>query len=194
MHDGTTESDAERNSGARIAEEIFEEERELATAPLRDYHDTLGFRCRRSSRVEGFFAREWPELKRRNYCKVFVLEDPADSRKILGYYTLSSAVLEKEKMSRSDERRSFGFHPPMALIGFMGRSDESEKGLGGLLLVDAARRVLRISDLGIWGLVLEPERGNGIENPLARFYRDMGFKTCRGCQSMYAAAKDIATR
>jgi hypothetical protein len=195
MHDGTAETDADRNTGTGIVQEIFEEESRLVSVPLQDYHDTSGFRCWRSSRVEGFFGREWPELSGKNYCKVFVIEDSTDKKKISGYYTLSSAVLEKDKLSGSDERRSpFGFHAPMARIGFMGRSNDSDKGLGQVLLVDAALRVLKISDLGIWGLVLEPEGGNGNTNSLAGYYRSMGFKTCRSCQSMYVAAKDIAKR
>jgi len=73
---------------------------------------------------------------------VFIYENPDDPTEVWGYYTLSAGSVEKSSLSGSDEKRSpFGFHAPMARIGFMGRADAASKGLGSGLLLDAARRV-----------------------------------------------------
>lgn len=62
----------------------------------------------------------------------------------------------------------------MALIGYMGRYDQSTKGLGEALLVDAARRIHRNSDMLAWGLMLDSE--NGPKNPkLWSWYQSQGF-------------------
>jgi hypothetical protein len=67
----------------------------------------------------------------------------------------------------------------MVRIGFMGRDDFAPKGFGSSLIVDAARRVHRNQDIAAWGLVLEAE--GGPENPkLWNWYKDQGFKPCRG--------------
>jgi hypothetical protein len=118
------------------------------------------------------------------------LEDREDKTKILGYYTLSSATMEKRHLTNGDEKRSpNGFHPPMVRLGFMGKCDGSIAGLGKLLIADAANRVSRITDIGICGIVLEPE--GGLETKLAGFYSSLGFKKCRVAPSMYAFIKDL---
>jgi hypothetical protein len=96
----------------------------------------------------------------RNYCKIFVLPSPDDPEKIWGFYSLSPASMSTEGLSRADKGRSINNIPaPMALIGYMGRCDTAQKGIGGILITDAARRVSRIEDFGIWGLMLEAEDG-----------------------------------
>jgi len=195
MPDSTPSADTGGVAGTGNAGGIPEEKTgALATTPITDYHSTSTFRCSKSSRVEQFFIKEWPLLRERNYCKVFVLEDNDNPSTILGYYTLSSAILLKENLSNSDEKNSpLGMHAPMVRIGFMGKHDKAMRGTGALLAVDAAKRVMQIADLGIWGIVLEPELGTG-DNKLADFYRSLGFKTCRKANSMYVAAKDLALR
>ena len=64
------------------------------------------------------------------------------------------------------------------LIGFMGKHDGTETGLGESLLVDAARRVYMNRDLAAWGLILESE--GGPENArLWAWYQKQGFKPAR---------------
>jgi len=59
---------------------------------------------------------------------------------------------------------------PMVLLGFMGRDDGAEKGLGELLLADAARRAAN-SDIAVWGMMLHAETDG-----LVKWYGDRGFK------------------
>jgi hypothetical protein len=191
MRDAASGADEGCLARAGNAARVVSEKVGLATVPLQEHHDFSSFKCFRSPRIEGFFAKEWPRLKQGNYCKVFVLEDITDVINIIGYYTLSSAVVQKENLSNRHEKDSpFGFSAPMVRIGFMGRRDGSLVGTGKLLIADAAKRVSLISDLGIVGIVLEPE-GGVVNNRLAEFYKSLGFKTCRGNASMYALLKDL---
>ena len=63
---------------------------------------------------------------------------------------------------------------PMARVGYLGRDDKTEKGLGKMLVQDSARRVSRIVDLGIWGLMLDAE-----VEPLVKWYEAAGFQRVR---------------
>ena len=84
----------------------------------------------------------------------------------------------------------------MVLIGFMGKQDDTEKGLGEALLTDAARRVHRNPDIPAWGLMLDSEDGQ--ENAkLWAWYQAHGFTPAkpddRGNSGvMYAPLKNFA--
>jgi hypothetical protein len=54
-------------------------------------------------------------------CQVFILPDSDDLIKILGYYTLSPALLRRSLSSTKDQKKiPPGLPIPMMLIGFMG--------------------------------------------------------------------------
>jgi hypothetical protein len=48
---------------------------------------------------------ECVEFVNKNYCRVFVLPDPDDPTRILGFYTLSMSLLLKDLITKSDQRR-----------------------------------------------------------------------------------------
>lgn len=50
---------------------------------------------------------------------------------------------------------------PLALIGFMGKQDGTDTGIGAILVTDAARRAYRNLDMPTRGLAVEPEDGRG---------------------------------
>jgi hypothetical protein len=162
----------------------------LVTVPLSKNHRVADFICSNSQRVAGFFGKE-AKLLVPNYCRVFVAPNPEDDTEVWGYYTLSAAILLKTQLTGTDEKRAvrnyFGYPAPMVRIGFMGRHDAAQKGFGVGLLIDAARRVHRNTDIAAWGLVLEPERGRD-NKKLWDWYEGQGFKPCRGTepQSVYA--------
>ena len=107
----------------------------------------------------------------KNYSKVFVWPDPADPTKVWGYYTLSAARVERQELiNRYEKKVPKGLPVPVALIGYMGRSDDAPKGLGAALIYDAAVRVGQNKDVGAWGLALDAENeGLGV------WYAKQGF-------------------
>jgi hypothetical protein len=60
----------------------------------------------------------------------------------------------------------------MGLIGYLGRSADSPKGFGAVLVHDAAKRAMRSLDFPVWGLCLHPEDAN--VKLMAR-YQEIGF-------------------
>ena len=175
MHEEAKGADASAPTGGCPTSRNGESAQALETVKLSDQHLRDDFRCERSARVEGFLRFDKDRLVERNYAKVFVLPSPDDACRILGYYTLSATVFDKHGASTQHQKRiPGGLGIPMALIGFMGRSDGAKKGTGAALIADAALRVSRISDLGIWGLTLIAER-----EELLPFYQSVGFQRVR---------------
>ncbi len=177
----TTATDGSDGSGSEPASAIRGEE--LRTVPLSSTHRTADFRCSRSERIQNFFTAECPEWERLHYCRVFIWPDSQDPTSIWGYYTLSAAVIVRENLKSGDKKRTPGGIPvPVALIGFFGRDDRAPKRLGETLLYDAALRVSKITDVGIWGLTLDAEN-HGVaadQDKLVQWYTKMGFKSAKG--------------
>lgn len=178
MHDesgGADRRGAERGGPAPEAVRV----EPLKTVHLSDSHRIADFRCAKSARINGFFGKDWPELLAHNYCRVFILPNPADATEVWGFYTLSPYYLVRPRTTRSDQDRTIrGIPVPMVLIGYMGRHDGAPKGLGGSLIVDAARRVYLNSDLAAWGLMLDSEGGPN-NAKLWEWYQKQGFKPAK---------------
>ena len=162
MRPDTAEADGiDSRGGASASAVVREEEEELRTVHFDpELHRTKEFVCKKSDRIQGFFANEAVTMVPRLYCRVFILpkapspDDPtdqADPSQIWGYYTLSAGLLYKETMSRPDERKVLPYPAPVVRIGFMGTDDRAPRGLGRGLLIDAARRVYRKgrADIGV---------------------------------------------
>ena len=192
MHPGAAATDPiDPQGGGANPEPVRQQEAALVTVGLSGAHKVQDFKCSKSERVNGFFNNE-ARLLVPNYCRVFIAPNPDDETAVWGFYTLSAALLLKQNLSGSDERRIaksyLGYPAPMVRIGFMGRHDGAPQGLGAALIVDAARRVYRNADIAAWGLVLEPEGGKKKEK-LWSWYLSQGFKECRALsntESMYA--------
>jgi|SRR5208282_2580577 len=178
MHDesgGVNRRDAKRGGPSQEAVRV----EPLKTVHLSDSHRIQDFRCAKSKRINEFFGSECPELLARNYCRVFILPNPADATEVWGFYTLSPSLLPRPRTTRSDQDRTVkGLPVPMVRIGYMGRHDGAPKGLGASLIVDAARRVYLNDGLAAWGLMLDSE--GGPNNPqLWAWYQKQGFVIAR---------------
>jgi hypothetical protein len=174
MHDqpdGTITDDGGSGSG----NSADHKDTPLVTIALCPRHRVHEFQCSRSARVEDFLRRDAIELVGVNYARVFVLQDAADDGRVLGYYTLSASLVERDLTGSQLRKRLPGGIPvPMARIGYLGRDDGAAKGIGAILVQDAARRVNRVTDLGIWGLMLDAET-----EALVKWYEAAGFKRVR---------------
>jgi len=196
MGDGDDQTDAIHGGSGENASNLPIEDEALVTVGLNfSIHRTSDFRCARSERVQGFFANEFPKFLERNYCRVFVLQDPDDQSKILGFYTLSPGLVEKAEVTTQLQKKTMpGLPIPMVRIGFMGRDDAvpATLGLGGVLLRDAALRVHRCGDLTAWGLYLDAET----EQLATNFYQaKVSFKSTKSKPLvMYAPLKQLLTR
>src|SRR5437588_13127949 len=91
---GTIADDFER----RLTAGAVEAEKPLVTVRLNPTHRTRDFTCVKSANVTKFIREQAVSWVEQRYCGVFVLEDPNDPTKILGYYSLSQFVLSRDEM------------------------------------------------------------------------------------------------
>jgi hypothetical protein len=178
MDDGTEQAELPHVEGGADASPSTEQVEGLVTVRLNpSVHRMNDFVCSRSGRIGGFFRDECPRFLEKNYCRVFVLPDPADPTHIWGFYTLSPGLVEKGRVSTQDQKRAMSGLPiPMILIGFLGRDDSApqELKLGAVLIHDAALRIHRSEDITAWGLYLDPENDG-----LVKWYASLGFKSTK---------------
>ncbi|HUO11402.1 MAG TPA: hypothetical protein VMU37_01470 [Caulobacteraceae bacterium] len=149
--------------------------------------------CARSERVQGFLREDAARFVEKRYASVFILPDPEDPTRVLGYYSLSPGSVAKADLINRHDRSKYtekGIPVPIALIGYMGRADYAPQGLGGVLLVDAAIRLeTGKGPLKAWGIGLEPENEG-----LVPWYAKMGFvmpKNPREKPFMYGHISDF---
>jgi hypothetical protein len=173
MHENAGASDKGDVGVTSTAPTVCREEPSVtATVALREGHHRCElFTCERSPRVQKFLRDDRLRLAGPGKTNIFVLEDPNDTTRVLGYYCLSAGHIEREWVSNKLRRQIARELAPMALLGFMGRDDSASKGTGALLLADATIRVSRIEDLAVWGIMLHAENDS-----LAKWYTERGFK------------------
>jgi len=192
MPEATEQTDVGEHAGSAVPA-VDTKQESLKTVLIGPQHRIDKFVCAKSARVTGFFADEYQVLVPQNYCRVFVLPNPADETHIWGFYTLSpSALVRSMAKNREQKKIPVGLPIPMILIGFMGRNDDAPKGVGEALIVDAARRVYRNGDIPAWGLMLDSEGGPNNDR-LWNWYQAQGFQPAKAVTDkpdsgvMYAA-------
>jgi GNAT superfamily N-acetyltransferase len=133
-------------------------------------HDRAGFSCGVAALDEWFVQRAGQD-ERRSVARVFVAVD--DRLGIVGFYSLSAFTLTIEDLPPAWAKRlpRYGLMPA-ALIGRLARDRRLRgKGIGGLLLADAVRRVLDAArTLAVFAIVVE-----AIDEDAEAFYRAFGF-------------------
>jgi GNAT superfamily N-acetyltransferase len=139
--------------------------------PLGRTHSRATFSCGDEA-LDRYFREQAGQDVRRRVAAVFVLVQVADGR-IAGYYTLSSASLRSDDLSR-EMMKALPHYPylPATLLGRLA-VDTSFHGqrLGELLLLDALRRAWQVtSQIGsLWVIV---DAGS---DRARRFYARYGF-------------------
>lgn len=113
----------------------------------------------------------WQDVKRRMN-RVFVATQPDVPGKVVAYYTLSSLSIELNQLPAGLARKLPRYPIPAALIGRLAVSSETQgQGIGKLLLVNAIKRTLAVSEnMGIYAMVVD-----AINERAEHFYRHFGF-------------------
>ena len=125
----------------------------------------------------------------RRICKVYVLVSPKKPDQIIGFYSLSTSLLDA-KILPNILSRKLPKHPiPAALLGRLAVSEIYHgKGYGKLIVADAIKRVLAISEeIGIYALLVD-----AIDAKARSFYEYFGFRKLEGnTQQLFLALKSI---
>lgn len=160
----------------------------LIIEPLNATHDRASFYSG-VEMLDDYLHKRAKQDVRRHITRVFVAAETDSPKQVVGYYTLSSLSIElnhlPEKLSRKLPK-----HPvPAALIGRLAVDKSAQgKGVGKMLLADAVKRVLAVSqEIAVYAIVVD-----AINRDAQKFYEGFGFNPisddrCR----MFLAIKSI---
>jgi GNAT superfamily N-acetyltransferase len=160
----------------------------LVIEPLAFTHDKAHFHCGVEA-LDQYIQKQAGQDIRRRINRVFVARPPDHPRIVLGYYGLSSLSIE---LSQLPERsaRMLPKHPiPAALIGRLAVSKTAQgQGIGRMLLVDAIKRTLAVSDqIAIHAMVVD-----AINDKARSFYERFGFAPlCNDRPRLFLPLKSI---
>jgi hypothetical protein len=116
--------------------------RDLFSEPLAAHHNRVAFRCG-VPELDFYLQTQANQDIRRKVAAVYVLVDRAAPTGIVGYYTLSSFAVETSDLTEEVQKKLPRYPlTPATLVGRLAR-DLRFPGIGGHLLVDALKRVLR---------------------------------------------------
>jgi GNAT superfamily N-acetyltransferase len=145
--------------------------RNLVISPLNAVHDRAGFHCNVEA-LDHYIHKQAGQDIKRSISRIFVAEQPDNSKEVMGYYSLSTLSIElsqlPEKLAHKLPR-----HPiPAALIGRLAVSKNAQGyGIGKMLLADAIKRTLSVSDqIAIYAMVVDAVNDNA-----KGFYEQYGF-------------------
>jgi predicted N-acetyltransferase YhbS len=125
------------------------------------FHPSLDQWLRERARLsEGFSAR------------TYVVCAAAEADRVIGYFTISAAVEQRNALPSAKLRRGLPLQVPLLLIGRLAVDAQWQgHGLGSALLADALRRCVAASEIaGIRGVVV-----HAIDDGTAAFYERHGF-------------------
>lgn len=143
----------------------------LVIKPLDSSHDRTDFHCSIASLDDYIKKRARQDVKRR-VSRVFVATAAEHPRTIVGYYTLSALSIELLHLPEALARKLPRHPAPAALLGRLAVNQVAQgHGVGRMLLVDAIKRTLAVSDeIAIYAMVVD-----AIDERAQRFYEQFGF-------------------
>ena len=146
-------------------------ESDLVIEPLNRHHKRAAFFCGSES-LDRYLKRHSNQDIKRRVSRVFVVRGRQDKTRVLGYYTLSTLSIDlsvlPEKLAKKLPK-----HPiPAALIGRLAVDISVQgKGIGKILLSNAIKRTLAVSDdIAIYAIVVD-----AINEEAESFYKQYGF-------------------
>ena len=135
-------------------------------------HDREGFECGVPA-LDEYIRRFAAQHRSRGISTVFVLADSARPEHILGYYTLSAAEVDGERLSEADRKKLPRYPVPCFRMGRLAcRADQQGRGLGKLLVGCAVDRCLKArQQVAAYALIVDAK-----DDASAAFYVHFGFK------------------
>jgi GNAT superfamily N-acetyltransferase len=144
---------------------------ELVIEPLNQNHDKSAFNCSIES-LDRYLKRQANQDIKRRISRVFVARARQDETRVLGYYTLSTLSIDLSVLPETVAKK-LPRHPiPAALIGRLAVAVSAQgRGVGKMLLANAIRRTLAVSDdIAIFAIVVD-----AIDREAESFYERYGF-------------------
>jgi ribosomal protein S18 acetylase RimI-like enzyme len=154
--------------------------------PLGKKHDRADFDCGRDS-LNVFINRHAAQNARKDISRTYVYL-PADSNVVTGYYTLSSDSITFDTLPDDLATRLPRYPVPTAHLGRLAVDARSQgSGIGGVLLVDALKRIEALAEqIGICAVTV-----HALDDKAVGFYQAFGF--CRLKDDPYHLFLPVAT-
>lgn len=142
-------------------------------------HDRATFSCG-SDRVDNYLKRTAKKHQKDDFARIFVAVPPR-GKSVLGYYAINAHAIEISDLTPEWERRAPRHGQiPAAYLSIIGVDQSMQgQGLGQILMVDALKRMIALSDdIGLAVVVLDVlEEGTDEDiQRRAAFYTRIGFK------------------
>ena len=143
----------------------------LIIEPFNPTHDRTGFLCGVEA-LDRYLKKQAKQDIKRRISRIFVATKPDKPKVVIGYYTLSTLSIELNQLPEKLARKLPKHPVPAALIGRLAiRNYAQGQGVGKLLLADAIKRTLAVSDqIAIYTMVVDAINDNTIG-----FYEQFGF-------------------
>jgi ribosomal protein S18 acetylase RimI-like enzyme len=138
---------------------------------LNPTHDRTGFQCGVET-LDRYLKKQAKQDIKRRISHVFVATKPDNPKAVIGYYTLSTLSIELNQLPEMLARKLPKHPVPAALIARLAISNAAQgQGVGKLLLTDAIKRTLAVSDqIAIYTMVVD-----AINDNVRGFYEQFGF-------------------
>ena len=136
-------------------------------------HDRQGFACGVPA-LDDYIRRFAEQHRRRGISSVYVLTDSAQPALVLGYYTLSAAEVDRERLTEAERNKLPRYPVPCFRMGRLAcRSDRQGSGLGKLLVGCAVDRCVKArQQVAAYALLVDAK-----DAAASAFYVHFGFKT-----------------
>ena len=136
-------------------------------------HDRQGFECGVPA-LDEYLHRLAEQHRRRGISSVYVLAESALPERILGYYTLSAAEVDGQRLAEAERKKLPRYPVPCFRMGRLAcRADQRGRGLGKLLLGCAIDRCLKArQQIAAYALVVDAK-----DDAAKAFYVHFGFKS-----------------
>jgi GNAT superfamily N-acetyltransferase len=136
-------------------------------------HDRHGFECGVPA-LDDYLQRFAEQHRRRGISSVYVLAESGQPERILGYYTLSAAEVDGQRLTEAERKKLPRYPVPCFRMGRLAsRTDQRGRGLGKLLLGCAVDRCLKAREqVAAYALLVD------VKDDVAKaFYMHFGFKS-----------------
>ena len=136
-------------------------------------HDRQGFECGVPA-LDEYLHRFAEQHRRRGVSSVYVLAAPEQPERILGYYTLSAAEVDAQRLAEAQRKKLPRYPVPCFRMGRLAcRTDQRGLGLGKLLLGCAVDRCLKArQQVAAYALLVDAK-----DDVAKAFYVHFGFKS-----------------
>lgn len=137
---------------------------------LQDSHDTAGFTCGVAA-LDQWLRSVARQHISKGISRTFCAVDADAPKQILGYYSLTVAEIDTDKLPK-DVARKLPRRAPLVLIGRLATALTMRgQGLGSMLVIDALRRIVEVSNnVGVTLIMVDVK-----DNQAASFYQHYGF-------------------